>query len=258
MQLKSERRGAVQILTIDRPEARNSLNSEVITGLGLGLAEADADPAVSAVVITGTGEQAFCAGMDLRGFVEGAASADEEQQRRGRQAYSSFIRSGISKPVIGAANGTAVAGGFELLTACDLIVASSEARFGLPEVKRALFPAGGGIFLSRRIPLAVAMELCLIGDYIDASRAVELGLVNRVSAPADVLATALDLADRVAANGPLAVTAIKRLVRAAANQPADEVWAIQDELQPRVFGSDDAKEGAAAFLEKRPPVWRNR
>jgi enoyl-CoA hydratase len=258
MQLKSERRGAVQILTIDRPEARNSLNAEVITGLGLGLAEADADPEISAVVITGTGEQAFCAGMDLRGFVEGAAARDEEEQLRGRQAYSSFIRSGIGTPVIGAANGTAVAGGFELLTACDLIVASSEARFGLPEVKRALFPAGGGVFLSRRIPLAVAMELTLIGDYIDARRALELGLVNRVSPPADVLASALDLADRVAANGPLAVTAIKRLVRAAANQPAEEVWAIQDELQPQVFGSEDAKEGAAAFLEKRPPVWRNR
>ena len=125
MQLKSERRGAVQILTIDRPEARNSLNAEVITGLGLGLAEADADPEISAVVITGTGEQAFCAGMDLRGFVEGAVARDEEEQLRGRQAYSSFIRSGISTPVIGAANGTAVAGGFELLTACDLIVASS-------------------------------------------------------------------------------------------------------------------------------------
>jgi enoyl-CoA hydratase len=257
MDVETERIGAVRVLRINRPEARNSLNGEVIRGIGLGVADADADPEIGAVIITGTGDRAFCAGMDLRGFAEGGQGGggrDEESAK----AYQAFIRKGISKPVIGAANATAVAGGFELLMACDLIVASTEARFGLPEVKRALFPAGGGIFISRRIPLALALELTLTGDYIDASRALELGLVNRLAAPEDVMREALDLAASIAANGPLAVKAIKTLVRAAAQLPAEDVWAIQEGLQPQVFGSEDAKEGATAFIERRDPVWHGR
>ena len=168
------------------------------------------------------------------------------------------MREGTAKPVVAAANATAVAGGFELLLACDLAVASSEARFGLPEVKRSLFPAGGGVFLSRRIAMAVALELALTGDTIDAGRALALGLINRVVPPADVLDGAVALAESVTANGPLAVKAIKTLVRAAAILPPAEVWALQSELHPSVFGSEDAREGAAAFLEKRPPVWKGR
>jgi enoyl-CoA hydratase/carnithine racemase len=257
MELERERRGAVQILRINRPEARNAMNAAVIAGIGLGVEEADADAAVRAIVITGTGDRAFCAGMDLRGFAErgdGAAGGDGGVPA----SFMKFVREGARKPVIGAANATAVAGGFELLLACDLIVASSAAKFGLPEVKRALFPGGGGVFLGRRIPLAIALELALTGDNVDAEWAAAHHLVNRVVPPERVLDEAIALAERIAANGPLAVQVTKRLVRAAAFQPADDVWRLQDELVRSVFESADAREGALAFIEKRPPVWKGR
>jgi enoyl-CoA hydratase/carnithine racemase len=256
MELERERRGGVQILRINRPEARNALNAAVIGGIANGVEEADADADVQAIVITGTGDRAFCAGMDLRGFAtdEGTGASGTDSTA----AFMRFLRHGASKPVIGAANATAVAGGFELLLACDMIVASSDAKFGLPEVKRALFPAGGGVFLGRRIPLAVALELTLTGEMFDASRAAALNLVNVVVPPERVLDEAVALADRIAANGPLAVQVAKRLVRSAAFLPADDVWRLQEELQGSVFGSEDAREGATAFIEKRPPVWRGR
>jgi enoyl-CoA hydratase/carnithine racemase len=258
MELERERRGAVQILRINRPEARNALNAAVIGGIGLGVEESDADPDVRAIVITGTGDRAFCAGMDLRGFAtdEGAAASDRDSG--GAAAYMRFIREGASKPVIGAANASAVAGGLELLLACDMIVASSDAKFGLPEVKRGLFPAGGGVFLGRRIPLAAALELTLTGETFDASRAATLNLVNVVVPPERVLDEAVAFAERIAANGPLAVQVTKRLVRSAAFLPAEDVWRLQEELQPTVFGSEDAREGATAFIEKRQPVWKSR
>jgi enoyl-CoA hydratase/carnithine racemase len=257
MELERERRGNVEVLRINRPEARNALNAAVIEGLGTGIAEADADPDVRAVVVTGTGDRAFCAGMDLRGFAE-SGDTGSDGISTGAAAYMRFFREGATKPVIGAANATAVAGGFELLLACDMIVASSEAKFGLPEVKRALFPGGGGVFLGRRIPLAIAFEFTLTGDTFDASRATALNLVNLVVPPDRVLDEAIALAERIAANGPLAVQATKRLVRAAAFEPADDVWRLQEELQPVVFGSEDAREGATAFIEKREPAWKGR
>jgi enoyl-CoA hydratase/carnithine racemase len=263
-ELERERRGAVEVLRINRPEARNALSPAVIAGIGAAVAEADADPAVGAVVITGTGDRAFCAGMDLRAFAAGRDAGGEgstpaqADAAAGMAAYQRFIREGAAKPVVAAANGAAVAGGFELLLACDMAVAAEEARFGLPEVKRALFPAGGGVFLSRRIPLAQAFELTLTGDLIDAPAAMALGLVNKV-VPADrVLDEAIALAERVTANGPLAVRVTKRLVRAAASSPPDDVWALQDELRDSVFGSEDAKEGATAFVERRAPQWKGR
>jgi enoyl-CoA hydratase len=161
---------------------------------------------------------------------------------------------GVTLPVVGAAQATAVAGGFELLLACDVVVASDAAKFGLPEVKRGLFPAGGGVFLGTRVPLAIALELTLTGDPVDASRAAALGLINEVVPAGEVLDAALRLADRIARNGPLALQATKQMVRAAVADYAGAL-ALQDEWQPKVFGSNDAREGATAFIDKRDPVW---
>ena len=256
-------RGRVLVLRLNRPEARNALTPTIIAGIGNGVLDADADDRVGVVVITGTGDRAFCAGMDLRGFATGeptggATPLDAAEAARGSENYMRFIRDGIAKPVIGAANATAVAGGFELLLACDMVVASEKAVFGLPEVKRGLFAAGGGIQLGRRVPIAIAMELALTGDTIDAARAVTMGLVNTVVAPERVLEEAIGLAERIAANGPLGVAATKRLMLAAFNDGGAAGWDLQRDLQPFVFGSEDAKEGALAFIERRPAAWKGR
>ena len=252
-----EQRGAVRILRLNRPEARNALSPELIGELGVSLDAAVADDGVRAVVLTGTGDRAFCAGMDLRAFAEGRtrhASGGGDPMA----AFGRFIRDSIPKPIIGAAQATAVAGGFELLMACDLIVASSSAQFGIPEAKRGLFAAGGGVFLSARIPLALALELGMTGDLIDAQRALALGLINQVVAPERVLDEALALAERITANGPLGVAATKELMRLAASGTLKEAAERQALLQPRVFGSEDAKEGALAFVERRAPNWKGR
>jgi enoyl-CoA hydratase/carnithine racemase len=253
--LVTQRRGAVQILRLNRPEARNALNPELIAQLGLSLLEAEDDAEVRAVVLTGTGDRAFCAGMDLRGFAEGKGSAGLDP--RGMAAFARFTRGEIALPVVGAANATAVAGGFELLLGCDVVVASEAAKFGLPEVKRGLFAAGGGVFVSTRIPLAVALELTLTGDSIDAARAVALGLINQAVPPEEVLETAVGLAERIARNGPLAIKVTREIVRTASTD-LEKARALSAEWQPSVFGSDDAKEGATAFIERREPVWTGR
>ncbi len=250
-ELVRERHGAVLVARLNRPEARNALNGPLMTGIGTALLDAEEDPEIRAVVLTGTGDRAFCAGMDLRAFAE-----REELTPTDLAAQEAFGRlfTGRSRvPVVGAANATAVAGGFELLLGCDLIVASRTAGFGLPEVRRGLFAAGGGTELGQRIPLAVALELLLTGEPIEADRAYELGLVNAVVEPDEVLPRALDYAERIAANGPLAVAASKELAR---RRPADEAAAGRAaELRRQVSGSQDAQEGARAFLERRPPVW---
>ncbi len=258
--LVRERHGNVLVARLNRPEARNALNGALIAALSGALAEAESDPEIRAVVLTGTGDRAFCSGMDLADFAQSA----EPGGTRGAggepvetSAFFRFINGEVTVPVVGAANATAVAGGFELLLNCDLVVASSDAQFGLPEVKRGLFAAGGGTFIGSRVPLAIALELTLIGDRIDATRAQSLGLVNAVVAPDQVLATALDFATRIAANGPLGVAATKELVRLGVT---DHARALQrrEELQLSVFTSEDAREGALAFIEKRAPVWRGR
>lgn len=253
-----ERRGAVLVVRINRPEARNALNPAVMAGVGNAIAEADSTTDIRAIVLTGTGDRAFCAGMDLRAFAGGGLQPTEDE-RRGMEIFGRFMSRGeCATPIIGAAQATALAGGFEVLLACDLIIAAEGAKVGLPEVKRGLFAAGGGVFLSRRIPLAKALELTLTGDPIDVTEAAALGLVNKVVAADKVVDEAVALAERIAANGPLGVQATKRLVRMAAFQPAADVWTLHDELQAKVFSSEDAREGATAFVEKREPVWKGR
>lgn len=254
--LVRERHGAVLIARLNRPEARNSLNMALIQAVGAVMNDADADPEIRAVVLTGTGDRSFCAGMDLREFASGGRGAAAPDPAA-MEGFTRLISGQVRTPIIGAANATAVAGGFELLLGCDLIVASATASFGLPEVKRGLFAAGGGTVLGTRIPLAIALELTLTGDTIDAARAQALGLVNAVVEPSEVLATALQFAERIAANGPLGVAATKELVRLTVSD-ARRAAERAKELQPLVFNSDDAKEGATAFVEKRAPVWRGR
>jgi len=253
--LVRERRGNVLVARLNRPEARNALDAALIRAISQAMDDADADPEVRAVVLTGTGGRAFCAGMDLRAFADGDAPAGGDPEATA--GFFRLVRGEVRTPLIGAANASAVAGGLELLLGCDLVVASAEARFGLPEVKRGLFAAGGGTSLGTRVPLAVALEMALTGDTVDAQRAYSLGLVNAVVPPEEVLPTALDFAGRIAANGPLGVAATKELVRLGVTDAARAAERLR-KLQPVVFGSEDAREGAMAFVERRAPVWRGR
>lgn len=253
-ELVREREGRVLVLRLNRPEARNALTLELIAELGAVALEAEADPGIRAVVLTGSGERAFCAGMDLKSFAGGAPAFERDESGR---AYLRLLAGELRVPLIGAANGTAVGGGLELLLGCDVVVASSEARFGFPEVKRGLFPAGSGTSLATRLPLAVALEMTLTGELVDAPRAGEIGLVNAVVAPGEVLPTALSLAGRIASNAPLALAACRELVRLHVSDPA-RVPERLDHWRTVVFGSEDAREGAQAFVERREPVWRGR
>jgi enoyl-CoA hydratase len=252
--LVRERRGNVLVVRLDRPEARNALSPALMGALVDTVHEAEADPDVAVVVLTGTGDRAFCAGMDLKAFAAGNVRIDGDDMMRG---FARLLDGDVAIPIVGAANASALAGGLELLLGCDVVVASSEAVFGLPEVKRGLIAGGSGTRLGARIPLAAAMEMLLTGDAISAQRAYELGLVNAVVAPHEVLPTALDLAERIAANGPLALAATKELGRLAVTD-LSRYAARLVELREAVFTSDDAREGAIAFTEKRAPVWKGR
>jgi enoyl-CoA hydratase/carnithine racemase len=255
-ELVTERRGHVLLVRINRPEQRNAMNGAVMAGIGRAVLSADSDPEVRAVVLTGTGDKAFCAGMDLKAFASGGlgAGADDEEAMA---AFGKFTSGdgGCTKPVIAAAQATAVAGGLELVLACDLAVVAENAKLGLPEVKRGLFAAGGGMYLARRIPLAKALELTMTGDPITPAQALALGLINAVAPAGEVVDAAIALANRIADNGPLGVQASKKLVRAAAFEPLAEVRKAHAEAVGTVFNSHDAKEGATAFAERRAPKW---
>lgn len=250
MILERRRAGHVEVLTLNRPEAANSLNPELFGALARASVELAADDEVRAVVLTGAGERVFCGGMDLAAFSRGEAMPVATEEERA----VSITGGRFPKPLIAAVNGAAVGGGFELVLACDLVVAATHARFGLPEVKRGLYAAGGGTMLSTRIPLAVALEIGLTGEPIGAAAARDLGLVNRVVAAAEIVDEALALAEKIVANGPLGVQLTKRLMRQAVSESPAMGMASPAETAA-VFESNDAAEGGRAFLEKRPPRW---
>jgi enoyl-CoA hydratase len=242
-----ERRGTLTIVTIDRPEVRNAIDPETMAGLVAAFLEAERDPEVRAVILTGAGDRAFCAGMDLKAFAEGSVPVGDGP---GLEFFTDRL---YPKPVIAAVNGAAVGGGFELAMACDLIVAADHTRFGLPEIRRGMVAAGGGTRLPRRIPLAIALEMGLTGEYIGAERALALGLVNRVVPAGDLLDSAVELAGMAARNAPLALAVTKKLMLAEAEGASLEAIAAESKA---VFASADAMEGARAFAEKREPRWQ--
>jgi enoyl-CoA hydratase len=246
--VRVEAAGGVLVATIERPEARNAVNLAVAEGIAAALERLDGDDELRVGVLTGAGGT-FCAGMDLKAFVAGERPFVPER------GFAGIAQGPPRKPIIAAVEGWALAGGFEIALACDLIVAARDARFGIPEVKRGLVAAGGALIrLPRRIPYHVAMELALTGDPIGAERAYELGIASRLADPGEALATARELAATIAANGPLAVDATKRIL--VADEAAD--WERSGAISGPVFESEDAREGARAFAEKRAPVWRGR
>ena len=248
----TERRGRILIITLNRPDQRNAVNAAVAQGIATALKELDADPGLSVGVLTGAGK-GFCAGMDLKAFVAG-----ERPYVEGR-GFAGITQRSADKPLIAAIEGFAVAGGLEIALACDLIVAARGARLGIPEVKRGLVAAGGALLrLPRTVPRNAAMELALTGDPIEADRAHAIGLVNRLSEPGEALQVALGLAKTIAANGPLALAATKRIMVESIDWPDSEFFARQSELIEPVFDSEDAREGATAFAERRDPVWKGR
>jgi enoyl-CoA hydratase len=248
----TEHRDRVLVITINRPDQRNAVNAAVAQGIAAALDELDATQELSIGVMTGAGK-GFCAGMDLKAFVAG------EKPHVDDRGFAGITRRASVKPLIAAVEGFAVAGGLEVALACDLIVAARGAKLGIPEVKRSLVAAAGGLLrLPRVLPRNIAMELALTGDPILAERGFELGLVNRLAEPGEALDTALELAEQIAQNGPLALAASKRILTEAVDWPEAEFFERQGEIAGPVMGSEDAREGATAFAEKRAPVWKGR
>jgi enoyl-CoA hydratase len=248
----TERRDGVLLITLNRPDARNAVNAALAEGVAATLDELDADDDLSVGVLTGAGK-GFSSGMDLKAFVAG------ESPYAADRGFAGITQRASEKPLIAAIEGFAVAGGFEVALSCDLIVAARGARLGIPEAKRSLVAAGGALLrLPRRIPYHVAMELALTGDPIDAERGYELGIVNRLAEPGGAVDAALELAAEVARNGPLALKASKKIVQRSGDWTEAEAWEKQGEIAGPVMTSEDAREGAIAFAEKRDPVWRGR
>ena len=246
------RAGAVQIITINRPQARNALDLSVATKICAAVDELDSSAELRAGVLTGAGG-IFSAGMDLKAFLRGERPVIEGRGLCG------ITRTRPRKPIVAAVEGWALAGGFELVLACDLVVASSAARFGVPEVTRGLVAAGGAaLTLARRLPQNLALELLLTGEPIDAARAAEIGLVNRVVNPGEAAEKAGRVAAAIAANGPLAVAATKLIATSSPDWTLAQGWERQSEIVAPVAASADAREGARAFAERRSPVWQGR
>ncbi|MBX7159058.1 MAG: enoyl-CoA hydratase/isomerase family protein [Acidimicrobiia bacterium] len=243
----------VAVVTVDRPDALNSLTKDMLTALDAVFADFNADDDIWVAVLTAAGERAFCTGMDLKEAIPLLTSGDE----LGYEDHTKRQFSDVFKPIIGAVNGHCIAGGMEMLVGTDIRIAAEHATFGLGEVRWGLVPAGGShIRVPRQIPWAVAMELLLTGDPIDAQRAYEIGLVNRVVPSEDLMPTALDMAARICRNGPLAVRTSKQIAVRALG--LEQGFVLEKALAAKVFASEDAKEGPEAFKEKRPPEFRGR
>jgi len=245
----TERRDGVLLITLNRPDARNAVNLQLAEGVAAALDDLDGSDDVSVGILTGAGG-GFCAGMDLKAFVSG------ERPWVGDRGFAGIVQRGPRKPLIAAIEGFAVAGGLEVALACDVIVAGRGAKLGIPEVKRSLVAAGGALLrLPARIPFGLAMELALTGDLITAERGAEVGLVDRLADDGSAVDDAMALAAAIAKNGPLALTATKEILLSQRDWSYDEFWARQGEISGPVFGSNDAREGAIAFSEKRDPEW---
>lgn len=256
-----ERRDHVMIVTINRPEARNAVNAAVHEGVGDALEAADADPEIRCVIVTGAGDKAFCAGADLVALSRGERLAPDDAVKQA-WGFAGIVSHPISTPVIAAVNGSALGGGLEIALSCDLVVAVDTATFGLPEPKRGLFAAAGGVFrLPEQLPKKIAMEMILTGDPISAQRALELGLINAVASREGLLDAAFALAERIAVNAPLSVQASKRMaagIEGGKVAREEAAWA-QNRAESRVvFTSEDSREGPKAFAEKRAPMWKAR
>ena len=248
--LTSEDNG-ILVVTINQPDAKNAMTKAAAEGIAAAMDRLDSDDNLRVGILTGAGGT-FCSGMDLKGFLRGESPSVE-----GR-GFGGVVQAPPKKPLIAAVEGYALAGGLELMIACDLVVAHAKSKFGIPEVKRGLVAAAGGVMmLPDQIPERIAMELALTGDFIDAARAYELGLINRVT-DGDALAGAKELAARIVANGPLAVKVSKQVIKQSRGWPMDERYKRQTQLIAPVFVSEDAREGAAAFAEKRAPNWKGK
>jgi enoyl-CoA hydratase/carnithine racemase len=248
----TEADGPVAVVTINRPAARNAVNEAVASGMAATLDDLETQTDIQVIVLTGAGGT-FCAGMDLKGFLTG------ENPLAGGRGFGGIVERPPGKPVIAAVEGYALAGGFEIALACDLIVASEEAMFGLPEVTRGLVAAAGGLLrLPRRVPYHLAMEIALTGERVGAARLQQAGLISQLVPAGQALDQARQLAARIAANAPLALELTKRIVVESADWPSAEAFARQNDILAPVFSSADAVEGATAFAEKRAPVWRGK
>jgi enoyl-CoA hydratase len=247
-----EQHNGILIITINRPNVRNAVNRAVALGIAAGLDELDQNPSISVGILTGAGGT-FCSGMDLKAFVTG-----ERPEIEGRGLVG-LTETPPKKPLIAAVEGFALAGGCEIVLACDLVVAAQDAKFGIPEVTRGLVAGSGGLIrLPQKIPAQIALEYALTGEHFSATDARSWGLVNRLSAPGQALAGAIELAQTILRNGPLGVQMTKRIINESKAWPVEEVWDRQRGLVESVLATEDAREGALAFAEKRPPKWRGR